>query len=206
MICFNSGCSFNVPNLEINLANEQMYWYLLAKDLGCTTFINQSVDGCSNEEIFRRVYAHVLENTDDDVLYFINLTSLNRIDLSAQGTSKLQDVLTKESIVLYDYEIRELGLFTQLIGLISFLDQHNKKFYVVNNSKALSNQPYPLRDTLVKYLSGRSELLNVFDNSKYEFHKDVSKIKPWDYDDYGWFGHDGVEGHYVYYQMLKTLI
>ena len=46
----------------------------------------------------------------------------------------------------------------------------------------------------------------VFKNGKYEFHKDVSKIKPWDYDLYGWAGHDGVDGHYAYYQMLKTLI
>ena len=204
MICYNSGCSFTVENKHVS--NKDMYWYLIAKDLGCTSFINHSEYGNSNEKIFERVYKHVLENLNSDVLYFINITSTNRIDISFRETARMQDILTKEAILNYDYEIREISLLTQLTGIISFLDQHKKKFYIVNNSKTLSSSPFPLRDTLVRYLINRRELLNVFKNGKYEFHKDVSKIKPWDYDLYGWAGHDGVEGHYAYYQMLKTLI
>ena len=204
MICFNSGCSFTTSDEYVS--DDKMYWYLLAKDFGCTSCINQSKSGSSNEEIFRRVYNHVLEKPNSDVLYFINLTSTNRIDITADETSKMQDILTKQAVVMYDYEVRELHLLTQLIGIVSFLDQHKKKFYVVNNSKVLSSSEYPLRDPLVNYLKTRSELLNVFENSKYEFHRDVSKIKPRDYEIYGWNGHDSAEGHYAYYQMLKSLI
>ena len=204
MLCFNSGCSFTTNDEHV--ANEQMYWYMLAKDLGCTSFINHSVPSSSNEEIFRRIYVHVLENLDSNVLYFINITSTNRIDIVAERTSRMQEILTKEAIAVYDYEIRELSLFTQIIGLMSFLDLHKKKFYIINNSKELSSSQYPLRDRLIDYLINRPELLNIFKNSKYEFHKNISKIKPWDYNNYGWAGHDGVTGHYAYYQMLKTLI
>lgn len=204
MICFNSGCSFTTPNNII--ANNQMYWYLLASDLNCTQFINESRHGSSNELILQRVYNHVLENPKLDVFYIINITSLNRIELEISKSDKLQEILKPDALIRLDYEISELALFTQLIGIVSFLRLHNKNFYIINNSKELTSTPFPPRDNFVKYLREVPELLNVFSNSKYNFHKNVSKIKPYDYDQYGWSGHDDPTGHRAYYSMLKTLI
>jgi hypothetical protein len=201
MICFNSGCSFTTPNTIVN--DEQMYWYYLAKNLGGTQFINDSKAGSSNDLIIRRVYNHVLSNISIDTFYIINLTSLNRIELNEINTDRFEDILTHDAISCINFEILELTLFTQLIGLISFLNFYKKDFYIINNSKELSDTPYPLRDNFVKVLKAEPRALNLFNNSKFNFHRDVSKIAPIDYKLYGWHGHDGPEGHYAYYKMLE---
>ena len=203
MKCFNSGCSFTSPGI---VTDEDMYWYYLAKDKGCTSFINASKPGSSNELIFRRVYDHVLSNVDENTFYIINITSLNRIELENTQTDKLQEILIPEALIRYDFEIVELSLFTQLIGMISFLNSYNKDFYIINNNKELSSTPFPLRDKFIAFLKKEPRALNLFKFSKFNFHKDISHIKPFDYNLYGRAGHDNLDGHREYYKMLKTLI
>jgi hypothetical protein len=152
------------------------------------------------------VYDHVLANLDTEVLYIINVTSINRIELEPNISDKLQDVLTPAALARYDFETVELNLFTQLVAIISFLRTHNKDFYIINNSKELSFSPYPPRDRFTEFLVQEPRAINVFKNSKFNFHKDVSGIKPYDYDQYGWHGHDVPEGHRAYYEFLKTLL
>jgi hypothetical protein len=204
MLCYNSGCSFTTPNNFIK--NEEMYWYLLAKDRGCNEFINESRSCSSNDLILQRVYNHVLSNLDSDVFYTINITSTNRIELEQSRSDKLQEVLTPESLSRYDFETAELTLCTQLTGIISFLMLYNKDFYIINNNKELNDSNWPKRNMFVNFLKKEHRALNLFKYSKFNFHKDVSKIKPYDYDLYGWSGHDGPEGHYAYYSKLKTLV
>lgn len=203
MKCFNSGCSFTSPGI---VKDEEMYWYYLAKDKGCTSFTNASKPGSSNELIFRRIYDHVLSNVHDVTFYIINLSSLNRIELENSQSDKLQEILLPAALIRYDFETVELSLFTQLIGIISFLNFYNKDFYIINNSKELSSTPFPLRDRFIEFLKKEPRALNLFKFSKFNFHKDISHIKPVDYDLYGWAGHDNSDGHCAYYSMLKTLI
>lgn len=203
MKCYNSGCSFTTPNSVI--ADEQMYWYMLAKDKGCTEFFNDSRPGSSNDLIFQRVYKHVLSNLTAETFYIINLTSLNRMELEQSQSEKLQEILKPEALVRYDFETLELTLFAQLIGIVSFLNLHMKDFYIVNNSKALSDTQWAPRDAFIDFLKKEKRALNLFNFSKYEFHQEVSRVKPYDYSLYGWSGHDGPDGHYAYYSKLKTI-
>lgn len=203
MKCFNSGCSFTTPGI---VTDEDMYWYGLAKDKGCTSFINASKPASSNELIFRRVYDHVLSNVDGNTFYIINLSSLNRIEIEDTQSDKLEKILMPEALARYDVEIVELALFTQLIGLIVFLNHYKKDFYIINNSKELNSSPFPKRDQFVEFLKKEPRALNLFKFSKFNFHKDISHIKPFDYKLYGWAGHDDLAGHQAYYSMLQTLI
>ena len=204
MICFNSGCSFTTPGSQIK--QEDMYCYLLSKDLGCEQFINESRPGSSNDLIIRRVYKHVLENQNTDTFYIVNLTSLNRIELEQSKSDKLQEILTPEAVSRYDFETGELTAYSQIVGLVHFLNQHNKNFYIINNSKSFTEGAWAPRDAFIKFVKNEKRILNLYHWSKYEFHKDYSKIKPHDYNLYGWAGHDGPEGHYTYYSKLKTLV
>ena len=204
MKCYNSGCSYTTSNPVI--ANEQMYWYLMAKDKGCTEFVNDSKNGSSNEVILQRIYNHVLSNLNDDIFYIINLTSMNRLDLEQSKTDRLQDILKPEALVRYDFETAELSLFSQVIGIVSFLNLYGKDFYIINNNKALSDTCWPPRDKFVEFLKKEKRVLNLFQFSRVEFHQNISHIKPWDYNSFGWAGHDGPEGHYAYYNKLKTLV
>jgi hypothetical protein len=127
------------------------------------------------------------------------------MELEQSQSEKLQEILKPEALVRYDFETLELTLFAQFIGIVSFLNLHMKDFYIVNNGKALSDTQWAPRDVFIDFLKKEKRALNLFKFSKFDFHKTVSYIKPYDYNLYGWSGHDGPEGHYAYYTKLKTI-
>lgn len=204
MICFNSGCSFTTPNSIIK--QEEMYWYRLAMDLGCTHVINESRNGSSNDLIIRRVYKHVLENPDLNTFYIINLTSLDRCELTQEHSEKMHEILTPDTLARYDFETVELTAYGQIIGLVSFLTQKQKNFYIINNSKGFTTGQWPPRDAFMSFVDQEPRILNLYQWAKHDYHRLHSKIKPYDYELYGWNGHDGPDGHHAYYIKLRELI
>ncbi len=183
-----------------------MYWYLLGKDLNCDQFINESRPGSSNDLIIQRVMRHVLENPNLDVFYIINLTTLNRLELEKNTSDKMEHVLKPEALVRLDHEIVECTAYAQIIGVVSLLKQYNKDFYIINNAKCYCDGSWSYRDNYMNFVLNEPRILNLYKWSKFNFHKDVSKIKPYDFHLYGWFGHDGPEGNYAYYKKLKEII
>lgn len=204
MKCFNSGCSFTTPNDCIS--EEQMYWYFLGQYRGCTEFVNDSRNCSSNDLIFRRVYDHVLRNLEENFLYIVNITSLNRMEIEMGQTEKLQEILSKDALARYDQETMELTLYANLIGLISFLKQHKKDFYIINNSKGFIQGPWQPRDAFMEFVAAEPRILNLYEFSRADFHKKFSGIKPYDHQKYGWDGHDGPDGHYAYFLKLIDII
>lgn len=200
--CFNSGCSFTTAVPQIH--ESQMYWYLLGQHLGCTEFENQSRPGSSNDLIIQRVYRHVLENLIKDVIYVIGLTSLNRLEIEPNRSEKMQDILNPRAISQIDWETIELTAYGQIIGLVSFLRFYKRRYFIVNNSKGwIEGQWYP-RDQFMKFVQNTPEILNLYSDARIDFHEKTSGIKPYDYDIYGWNGHDGPTGHRAYFEMLRN--
>lgn len=183
-----------------------MYWRMIAQYRGCDYFINQSANGSSNDLIMRRVYDHVLRNQSENFLYIINLTSLNRIEIEMSCSDKLEEILVKDALHRYDQEAMELALYTKIIGLISFLRSNQKDFYIINNSKGFIQGPWSPRDAFMEFINQEPRVLNLYEFSKAEFHEKYSRIKPHDYEKYGWGGHDGPEGHRVYFEKLLEII
>jgi len=199
--CYNTGNGIGIwcPNVEDH------YWYKIGmNDYGCTDFINESIPGRSNDMMIKLVIKHVLENPTVDVLYIINITSIFRFDLNSPDSETLQNILTAEAVANLDFETVECTLYAHLIGLIEFLKSRNKKFLIINNGKNFSDSPLPIRDAYVAYFKQEPRVLNWFDNGKVSFHKNITKIKPVDYNSYGWSGHDGYAGQTAYYKMLVT--
>lgn len=204
MILFNSGCSYTTPNTLIN--QKDMYWYKLSNYLHCDCAINESKPGSSNDLIIRRVYNHVLKNINLDTFYLIGLTSLNRIELNQEGSETFIEILTNEAIAKYDFETMELTAYAQIIGIVSFLNQYKKPFYIVNNSTPFIDGYWDPRNEFIKFVKSEKRILNLYENSRVNFHKNNSKIKPYDYDQYGWNGHDCAIGHDAYFNFLVELI
>ena len=118
----------------------------------------------------------------------------------------MQEILKPEALARYDFETAELTLFAQLVGIITFLNFYKKDFYIINNNKELSSTQWQPRDNFLDFLKKEKRALNLFKFSKFDFHQTESRIRPYDYDLYGWHGHDGPEGHYAYYCKLKELV
>jgi len=204
MICFNSGCSYTTSNQFID--EENMYWYYLAKYVGCDQFINESKDGSSNDLIFERVVRHVLENVELNTFYIINLTSLNRLELCSTTTHNFEQCLNRQAISMLEFEVLELTAYPKIIGLVSFLNCYKKNFFIINNSNPFIKGEYTKRNAFTNFIENESRILNLYKWSKVEFHEKISKVKPYDYNQYGWQGHDGPEGHYQYFLKLTEII
>lgn len=200
MILYNVGDSHTTTKYWCP-KQEDHYWYKIGQDLGCKEIINDSQFGRSNDSMIKSVMKHCLE-TIQPTLYFINITTIFRIDLDGTNSYTLHNILTPSAISKINFETIECTLYSQLIGLIEFLKSHNKNFLIVNNGKNFSDDMLPERDAYIAYFKKEPRILNWFDNSRIYFQENVTKIKPVDFNQYGWNGHDGPEGHQAYYEML----
>jgi hypothetical protein len=201
MIVFNVGDSHTtVGRWCVN--QEDHYWHMLAQDMGATEIINESRPGRSNSSMIKSVIRHCLQNIDKPTYYFINITTIFRVDINDQSY-QLHKILKPEILADLDFEEIECDLYAGLIGMMEFLKARNKKFLIINNGKNFSNNTLPKRDAYVQYFQQESRVLNWFDNSRIWFQENVSGIKPVDWDLYQWNGHDGPEAHLAYYKMLK---
>jgi len=213
MILFNTGDSHTCYNVGAGHAHngnwcpdvKDHYWYKIAMhDYGCTDFVNESMPGRSNDMMMKLVVKHCLENPALPTLYIVNITNIFRFDLATPHSHTLHDILTPRAVANLDFETIECTLYTHLIGLIEFLKSRNKNFLVINNGKNFSTDQLPMRDAYVEYVKQEPRILNWFDNARIYFQEHVTNIKPVDFDEYSWNGHDGVEGQARYYHMLQT--
>jgi len=205
MILFNVGDSYT-STVNWCRRQEDHYWYKIGQQLGVTEFYNDSVPKRSNDAIIKTVMHHCLTNPELDTLYIVNITVIFRMDITREYTNSLHNILNKTAIAELDHETIECSLYAHLIGLMEFLKARDKKFLIVNNSKPFTSDPLPMRDPYVEYVKQEPRVLNWFNNSRTQFHETVSKIKPVDFDQYGWDGHDGVDGHQAYFEMLSAQI
>lgn len=213
MLCYNVGDSytyFNVGDGHSSNWNwcpdvKDHYWWRIAQEkYNCTKFINESLPGRSNDAMIKLVMRHCLENPNLSTLYFINVTTIFRIDITEPQSHTLHDILTPKAVSELNFEILECNLYANLIGLIEFLKARNKQFLIFNNSKTFRDNLLPKRDRFVEYFKREPRIINWFEHSRATFHETVSKIKPVDYNLYQWNGHDGPAGHDAYFRMLWT--
>ncbi len=205
MIAYNIGDSYTTPDVTDAKVTDH-YWYKLAmNDLSCQSVINNSKPGRSNDLIVKIAMQHCLENLDLDVFYIINVTTIFRFDINVNKPyHSFKDLLTNRALNDLDFETIECNTYSILIGLIEFLKSRNKQFLIINNSKQFSDDLLPMRDAFVDYFKKEPRILNWFSNARENFHEFQTKIKPYDYKEYGWHGHDGIKGHSAYYEMLKN--
>jgi hypothetical protein len=204
MILYNLGDSHTYnkgswcPNIEDH------YWYKLSKLFGIDTVINESLPGRSNDMMIKLAMQHCLENPQLPVLYILNITTIFRFDIASPHSHTLHNILTKEAINELDFETIECSLYANLIGLMELLKSRNKQFLIINNGKNFSDEQLPMRNSFVEYFKKEPRILNWFDNSRIWFQENFTKIRPVDFEVYGWNGHDGPAAHDQYFNMLTA--
>lgn len=214
MILYNLGDSHTCYNIGDGHASngnwcpniEDHYWYKIAQLFGCKHIINESRPGRSNDMMIKLAMKHCLENPKLSTLYIINITTIFRFDLTSPHSHTLHDILTKDAVDNLDFETIECTLYAHLIGLIEFLKIRNKQFLIINNGKNFIDDKLPMRDAFVDYFKKEPRILNWFDNGRIWFQENVTKVKPVDYNLYGWNGHDGPTGHLLYFEMLSNIL
>ena len=174
MMCYNVGDSYtcysvgdgHTTNQTWCPNREDHYWYRIARDIyNCKTIINESIPGRSNDAMIKLVMRHCLENPTTPTIYFINITTIFRMDLTERHSATLHDILTQKAVSELDFEVIECSLYSHLIGLIEFLKARNKQFLIFNNSKTFSDEELPNRDKFVDYFKQEPRIINWFDNS-----------------------------------------
>jgi hypothetical protein len=212
MILYNLGDSHTCYNIRDEHASngtwcpnlEDHYWYKIAVLYGCKQIINESMPGRSNDTMIKLAIKHCLENPKLSTLYIVNITTIFRFDLTTPHSHTLHNILTQKAIQELDFETIECTLYAHLIGLIEFFKSHNKQFLIINNGKNFSDNQLPMRDVYIEYFKKEPRILNWFDNGRIWFQENVTKIKPVDFAQYGWNGHDGPAGHQRYFDMLAN--
>jgi len=203
--CHNHGGD-NPANGYYCFDIEDHYWHKIGKLYGCKHIKNDSFPGRSNEAMIKIAMTHCLQNLKLPTLYILNITTMYRFELEQPASYPLQEILKKSALKKLDFETLECTLYAQLIGLMEFFKARNKKFLIINNDKNFSSEQLPMRDAFVKYFQDEPRVLNWFDNSRTYFHENVTQIKPVDFDVFGWNGHDGVQAHSKYYEMLADTL
>jgi hypothetical protein len=203
MMVFNVGDSHTFAGSWCR-RQEDHYWYKLSTSMGYVDIVNESKPGRSNDMMFKLIIKHCLENPQLPTYYIINITTIFRIDLCYPTSATLHQVLKPEAVADLDFETIECTLYSHLIGTLELLKARGKQFIVVNNGKNFSNAPLPIRDAYVNYIKQEPRVLNWFEDARVNFQENITQIKPLDFAHYGWNGHDGVEAHAKYYEMLQS--
>jgi hypothetical protein len=148
MIAYNVGDSFTFPGSWAPDETKH-FWHQIARNCGCTKFVNDSEPGRSNDRIIKLVMQHALENPTADVLYLINITTIYRFDITDTGGDKFHDVLKPKTIAELDFELVECTLYMQLIGLIELLNKYPRiEIYEPSHSELLAKSPF-YKQTLI---------------------------------------------------------
>jgi len=128
------------------------------------------------------------------------------MDLEQSKSDRIEDVLNMNAVSRWEWETAELVTYMQIAGLVAFLNSYNKPYYIINNSKVFEWDPPGPRKPFFNFVKDNPRILNLYKYSRYDFHETYSGMKPWDYDLYGWNGHDGPAGHLAYYHKLREII
>ena len=222
-ILYVIGDSYTTPNYCVDV--EDSYWYKFGKLIQADEIVNHSHPGKCNSNMIRNAMRFCLENTDKKIFVLIGLTTLYRIDYQDYKFENEHNVQNGNLAELYihNYDIKNdinadrlfidrwtyehtfANLLTSAIS-ISGLFESKKINYLIHNCSA------PLqRDSHLPFLSAFCnevdiipKIPNLYDNTYYSINRD-KKIKPVDYDKYGYYGHHGAEGNEIYFRYLKSV-
>ena len=154
--------------------------------------------------------------TDDKDQIQENIDYLNRTGMAkcsfetenSVGVLQNTDFKCKEHIDLFHWQYLET---TTLFGIIALHDYllYNKINFVIHNLGKNFIPEHPNNRSfhygISEQVTARPRILNFFKNSMHELLQ-KNNHKPWDYTDWGWWGHADETGHKMYANYLRENI
>jgi len=219
------GDSYTTTNYCVDVKDS--YWHKFGKLIQANEIINHSHPGKCNSNMIRNALRFCLENADKKIFVLLGLTAIYRLDYQDYNFENEHNVqngnLPELHIHNYDiknnknnsiehlfidrwtYEHTFVNLLTSIITLSSLFESKKVDYLIHNCSSPLKRDMYlPLLSAFCNELDTIPKIPNLYDNTYYSTNED-KKIKPVDYDKYGYYGHHGAEGNEIYFQYLKSV-
>jgi len=175
--------------------------------------------------MIRNALRFCLENTDKKIFVSIGLTTLYRLDYQDYNFENEHNVRNDNlaELHIHNYDIKNdknsdrtfidrwtyehifANLLTSAISLSGLLESKKIDYLIHNCSSPLHQDSHlPFLSAFCNEIDTIPKIPNLYDNTYYSLNAD-KKIKPADYDKYGYYGHHGAEGNEVYFRYLKSV-
>lgn len=204
--------------------------YHLSKAMNCT-MQNYGHPGKSIDKVIRSTQRHVLNQVDllghnNDTLYMIGIGHLQRFDTATGQVAEIRYPFLKMSseagitsvqindfvdtdkkfaqqfIKWFEYPFLEYQTLSKLVMLHDFLKYHNVNFIIHNvGFDYCYDTDYEFGQQWITEVEKRPRILNFFADS---FHSmmEQENFVPFNFDEYGWAGHQTGPGHEFYAKYL----
>ena len=113
---------------------------------------------------------------------------------------------SRETQQLFHWQYMEVNLLFSLIQLHDYLLYNNKNFIIHNLSSDIRvDKDFVFSNKIYDEITRRPRFINMFENSLHSQMKEKN-MKPWDFDECGWYGHPDEQGHAMYADYLMEHI
>ena len=160
--------------------------------------------GCNDRlEQFTEDVQQIEENID-----YLNRGGMAKCRFETEnsvGVLQNTDFKCKEHIDLFHWQYLETTTLFGLIALHDYLLYNNIKFIIHNLGGSFMIEHEQNKTSfsagIDKQIRARPRILNFYENSMHEILQ-KNNCMPWDYADWGWWGHADETGHRVYADYL----
>jgi hypothetical protein len=210
MILYVDGDSYTTPGFCVD--QHQSYWSLFGQHAKADSIVNYAYMGKSPEGMIRSCVRFAVENSDQDIFFLLGFGPIERFDVGYQtgprdnpnpaehGISSNPFSAEKERVIGHVSSLTEANFYSNLVLLGNFLDSRGFKYMFHFMPVPLKRLEAPLLTSLRNEVDQNPRIVNLFEDT-YFIHGMKNKIKPVDFDEYGWMGHHGwqVNGLYADY-------
>ena len=113
---------------------------------------------------------------------------------------------SKEIQQLFHWQYMEVNLLFNLIQLHDYLLHNGKNFIIHNLGFDIKiDENFIFSNKIYDEIRCRPRFINMFEDSLHSQIKEKN-MKPWDFDEYGWYGHPDEQGHLMYADYLMEYI
>lgn len=224
------GDSYTSPNFFVE--PKDSFWGLIANDLN-TNIINYSSPGFSFDAILHILLNQEFDFKNDFFIIGIPPTVRETVYKEGSGYNLYKTIINDNNIVtepiaclenvdnikiserytdeyqkLYPFspEWHDVQVLEKVYFVYQYLKSHQARFIILNLSVPFIYQDmWPAGQHVIRKIKQLKECV-IFDNTYIGVNKQ-DKIKPPDFNQYGWQGHPGPEGNLNYYnKVVKPLV
>ena len=211
MILYVDGDSYSTPGFCVK--KDQSYWSLFGQHVKADSIVNYAYGGKSPEGMIRSAVRFAIENPDQDIFFLLGFGPLERFDVgfqidsrdnpnpAEQGISSNPFSVEKERVIGHVSSLSEANFYSNLILLGNFLDIKGFKYMFHYMSVPLKRTQSSMLTSLRNEIDKNPRIVNLFEDT-YFVHGIKNKIKPVDFDEYGWIGHHGWQVNELYGDYL----
>lgn len=214
-ILYVDGDSYTAPGEYVPVNDS--YWKLFKDHIGAKEVVNHAQLSKSNESIFRNTLRFHLQNKGKKVFYLIGFTYLTRlsyVDTSKENKFNKHNPIEKnihdaqysgmpEVIKFYRKDGEQLNFYVDLILFYNYMKSTGADFILHNCASPITlDIAWSPSTAFCEEILNFDRCVNLTKNTMMSMCEEKN-IKPVDFVQYKWNGHQGPEGNRLYYDYIK---